>query len=136
MRLFLYNFCVSWFFNHFGGIYVMSGHFWVVMKKVKFYSIVPHDIQRSLVQVIIFFEVFLHCLCVFLDNLTILSVYVIFAHFGAIIKSSKLLFHYSSRYSKVIVQVKKIEVFFVFLMCVSWIIDYFCVFTQCSSIIR
>lgn len=128
--------CVSWFFVYYGALASYSVIFGKLWKKVKFYSIVPHDIQRSLVQVIIFFEVFLHCLCVFLDNLTILSVYVIFAHFGAIIKSSKLLFHYSSRYSKVIVQVKKIEVFFVLLMCVSWIIDYFCVFTQCSSIIR
>ncbi|KAG5619525.1 hypothetical protein H5410_004743 [Solanum commersonii] len=68
------------------GIYIIFGHFRAIRKEVKFCSVIPHDIQRSLVLVEIF----------------------------QVTKRSKVLFCYSSRYSTVIgVGQKKFEEFFV-----------------------
>ncbi|KAG5610349.1 hypothetical protein H5410_021630 [Solanum commersonii] len=60
-----------------------------------------------------FLERFFYCLCVFLDFLIILGIYIIFGHFWAVTKRSKVLFCYSSRYSKVVgASQQKIDAFF------------------------
>ncbi|KAG5619521.1 hypothetical protein H5410_004739 [Solanum commersonii] len=79
----------------FWGIYVIFGNF-------RFFSLIHHDILRSLVQVEIFLGIFCIVYVCFLIFRPFWGIYIIFNHFRGVTKRSKVLFSYSSRYYKVI----------------------------------
>ncbi|KAG5619518.1 hypothetical protein H5410_004736 [Solanum commersonii] len=113
-------------------IYVIFGHFWAMTKRSKKYFSYSSRYSKFIGGSQIFLMRFLYCLCVFLGFLAISgnlsnirpfssnyknkpfwSIYVIFGHFRVVSKRSKVLFCYSSRYSKVIcASQKKFHVFF------------------------
>lgn len=127
LRHFFYRLKVSWCFYNLEGINVIFCPFMEVTNKCKvffsfwsWYFKVSGAIQNV-------FEAFLYCLCAFLH---FFAINVIFSHYPVVTKGRKVVFWYSSQYSKLIGESwKKIKEFDILFMCVIWLFEDFSAFT-------
>lgn len=121
----------------FWGINIICGHIRTVVKRSKFCSLIHHDIWSHWCKLKFLWGIICIFLCVILDFLVILSIYVIFGHFQAIMKITKVLFSYFSRYFNFIVTSWNVfEAFFVLFKCVSCYFGHFGKFTLYLAIFR